>query len=134
LRKVKTKRKRIVRVQLERAIKKMGCAKTLTLDNGSEHCDHESLTKNTQVPVYFANPYTSSERGTNENANALVRHYLPKKTCFSNLTQTRLNEIEDLLNHRPRKCLNYLTPYEVHFNKPPQISPNKPLHFSPKSA
>ncbi len=75
----------------------------------------ESAHKST--PVYFAHPYTSSERGTNENSNALVRYSLPKKTS---------------LNHRPRKCLGYLTPWEIHFNHPPKI-PLKPLHFKPKS-
>jgi IS30 family transposase len=134
LRKTRTKRKRMVRIQLERAIRKMKHAKTLTLDNGSEFCDHQDLTQITKVPVYFAHPYTSSERGTNENSNALVRHFLPKKTSFTSLTQSRLNQIEDLLNHRPRKCLGYLTPAEVHFKRQPQISPKTVLHFRSKSA
>lgn len=69
LRKLKTKRKRTVRIQLERALRKMKHAQTLTLDNGSEFCDHPELTRNTRVPVYFATPYRSIERATNENAN-----------------------------------------------------------------
>jgi transposase, IS30 family len=134
LRKLKTKRKRGVRVQLERAIRKMKHAKTLTLDNGTEFCDHQELTRTTKVPVYFATPYRSTERGSNENANGLVRYFLPKKTCFKNLTQTRLNKIQDLLNHRPRACLSYLTPWEIHFKKYPKISHNKPLHLRSNSA
>jgi IS30 family transposase len=129
LRKLKTKKKKGVRVQLERAIRKMKHAKTLTLDNGSEFCDHRELTRSTNVPVYFATPYRSCERGTNENTNGLVRYFLPKKTSFHKLSQSRLNEIESLLNHRPRACLDYLTPHEVHFKKHPRSSKNKPLHF-----
>jgi IS30 family transposase len=117
LRKLKTKRKTHVRVQLERALRQLGSAKTLTLDNGNEFCDHEALTRATGVPVYFARPYRSIERASNENANGLVRYFLPKKTCFKTLTQARLNEIQALLNRRPRDCLSYLTPEEVHFNR-----------------
>ena len=120
LRKLPSKHKRLVRVQLERAIRKMGHANTLTLDNGTEFCDHQEVTRRTKVPVYFATPYRSTERATNENTNGLVRYYLPKKTCFKSLTQARLKEIQDLLNHRPRDCLGFLTPHEVHLNKPPK--------------
>ncbi|MEQ1876433.1 MAG: IS30 family transposase [Bdellovibrionia bacterium] len=94
---------------------KLGPAHTLTVDNGKEFCDHQQF----QVPVFFARPYCSTDRGTIENTNGLVRYYLPKKTSFKALTQTRLNEIQDRLNRRPRKCLGYLTPEEVHFKKPP---------------
>jgi len=134
LRKLRTKRKRGVRVQLERAIQKMKHAKTLTLDNGSEFCDHRNLTQTTGVPVYFATPYRSVERATNENANGLVRYFLPKRMSFHRLTQTRLNEIQDLLNHRPRACLGYLTPHEVHFNQKAKTFPLKPLRFCSDSA
>lgn len=127
LRKLNTKKKDPVRRALEQAIQQMKRhAHTLTLDNGSEFCDHRALTQTTGVSVYFAHPYCSSERGSNENANALVRYFLPKKTCFKNLTQTKLNEIQNLLNPRPREILGYLTPHEVQFNKPPQISSQKP--------
>jgi IS30 family transposase len=113
-------------VQLERALRKLGHAQTLTLDNGTEFCDHEQLTARTGVPVYFTHPYCSTDKGSIENANGLVRYFLPKKTCFKNLTQSRLNEIEDLLNHRPRDCLSYLTPHEVHFKSRSQVSLLKP--------
>lgn len=114
LRKLKTKRKRTVRIQLEHAIQKMKHTKTLTVDNGSEFYDHEALTKITDVPVYFTHPYCSTDKGSIENANALIRYYLPKRTSFKNLTQKKLNKIQDQLNHRPRKILNYLTPHEAH--------------------
>jgi len=125
LRKLNTKRKMSVRIQLERAVRKLGTVHTLTLDNGSEFCDHEAFTRATKVPVYFANPYSSIERALNENTNGLVRFFLPKKTCFKNLTQTRLNEIQDMLNTRPRDCLGYLTPEEVHFRRTPRSSRSK---------
>ena len=126
MRKLKTKRKRLVLVQLERALRKLQHTKTLTLDNGTEFCEHQTLTARTGIPVYFTHPYCSTDKASIENANALVRYFLPKKTCFKNLTQTRLNEIEAFLNHRPRQCLGYLTPYEVQFKSRPTISRLQP--------
>ena len=66
------------------------------------------------MKVYFTHPDSSTEHGSIENLNGLVRYYLPKRTSFARLTQSRLNEIEKLLNHRPRKCLGCLTPHAVH--------------------
>jgi IS30 family transposase len=130
LRKLKSKHKRLVLVQLERALRKLKHAQTLTLDNGTEFTDHAKLTQRTGVPVYFAHPYCSTDKGSIENANGLVRYYLPKKTCFKSLTQSKLNEIEGLLNHRPRECLAYLTPHEVHSNSASKISSlSKVLHL-----
>lgn len=85
---------------------------TDTLDNGSEFVLHEQFIPTT----YFADPYCSSQRGSNENANGLLRRYLPKKTNFSNLTQDDLNDILYEINHRPRKRLHFQTPQEV-FNR-----------------
>ena len=109
-------------------LRKLKTVHTCTEDNGSEFADHQTLTKNTGVPVYFTHPYSSCERGTVENTNGLVRYFLPKKTKFAKLTQTELNKIQDLLNHRPRKCLSYLTPKEVHFNQASRL--NSPLSSS----
>ena len=117
LRKVKTKRMGTVRRQLELALKKLGGAHTLTVDNGKEFFAHKELRRRTNVRVFFTHPYCSTERGSIENLNGLVRYYLPKRSSFDRLSQTRLNAIEQLLNHRPRKCLGYLTPHEVHFKK-----------------
>jgi IS30 family transposase len=66
--------------------------------------------------VYFADPYSSWQRGTNENTNGLIRQYLPKSRDLSTLTGAEVRMIETRLNHRPRKSLDYRTPYEV-FNK-----------------
>jgi IS30 family transposase len=127
LRKVKTKRMETVRKQLELALRKLRGAHTLTVDNGKEFFAHKELEKRTKVRVFFTHPYCSTERGAIENMNGLVRYYLPKRSSFARLSQTRLNEIEQLLNHRPRKCLGYLTPHEVHFKK-------KPLRSRPRVA
>jgi transposase, IS30 family len=117
LRLVRSKRMDVVRRQLEVALRKLGGARTLTVDNGKEFFAYRELELRANVRVFFTHPYCSTERASIENLNGLVRHYLPKRTSFAQLTQTRLNEIEASLNRRPRKCLGYLTPYEVHFKK-----------------
>lgn len=87
--------------------------KTLTLDNGSENAYHQKITEQIGTKCYFANPYHSWERGTNENTNGLIRWYLPKGTDFANVSEADIRNIEWLLNTRPRKTLNYKTPIEV---------------------
>ncbi len=89
-------------------------AKSFTLDNGSEFTHHEEITKETGVSVFFADPYTAWQRGSNENTNMLLRGYLPKRTNISNLTQNELDDIAEELNNRPRKRLGYLTPNEYY--------------------
>ena len=88
-------------------------AKTLTLDNGSEFVKHEQL-KARKVSVYFADPYSSWQRGSNENSNMLLRGYLPKRANIDELTQEDLDSIAEELNNRPRKRLGYRTPAEVY--------------------
>jgi len=88
--------------------------KSLTLDNGTEFHGFKELEAKLGIKVYFAQPYHSWERGTNENTNGLIRQYLPKGTCFKELTQRRCNEIEQELNDRPRKVLGFSTPNEVY--------------------
>jgi IS30 family transposase len=88
--------------------------KTLTLDNGTEFHGFKELEDKLDIKVYFAQPYHSWERGTNENTNGLIRQYLPKGSCFKELTQRRCNEIERELNNRPRKILGFSTPNEAH--------------------
>jgi len=68
------------------------------------------------MDIYFAEPYKPWQRGSNENTNGLIRQYLPKKMSLKNLTQVEADRIENQLNHRPRKCLDYLTPFEVFNN------------------
>jgi transposase, IS30 family len=87
--------------------------KSLTLDNGTEFHGFKELERELGIEVFFAQPYHSWERGTNENTNGLIRQYLPKRTCFKDLTQRQCNEIERELNDRPRKVLGFSTPNEV---------------------
>jgi IS30 family transposase len=86
---------------------------TLTFDNGKEFAQHQEIAKTLNTAVYFARPYHSWERGTNENTNGLVRQYLPKKTDFATVTDEAVEHIAYLLNTRPRKCLGWKTPMEV---------------------
>lgn len=87
--------------------------KTLTLDNGPENSDWESLQNKTGLTCYYAHPYCSGERGANENANGLLREYFPKKTDFSTIPISLLATVEMELNTRPRKRLGWKTPLEV---------------------
>lgn len=86
---------------------------SITYDNGSEFAGYDSIEKQTGIIAYFAFPYHSWERGTNENTNGLLRQFLPKKLRFDTVTQAQLDTVVRLINNRPRKRLNYLTPYEV---------------------
>jgi IS30 family transposase len=84
--------------------------KTLTLDNGTEFHNYAVLEQRFPVKVYFATPYHSWERGSNENFNGLLRQYLPKGTCMSAVSQTQCDHIADDLNNRPRKRFGFNTP------------------------
>lgn len=86
---------------------------TTTLDNGREYHWHAKLTETLGLGVYFADPYSSWQRGTNEYHNGLLRRYLPKRTDFTDLTQDELDDIVEEINNRSRKCLDYATPNEV---------------------
>ena len=88
-------------------------SKTMTNDRGLEFADHETTTAISGIKIYFCDPYSSQQRGTNENTNGLLRQYLPKGSDFSKLTDVELTKIEDELNSRPRRCLDWRTPYEV---------------------
>ena len=90
---------------------------TMTLDNGKEFSCHEKISEYTGCKVYFAHPYSSYERGLNENTNGLIRQYFPKKTDFREITSKDVKKVEFLLNHRPRKSLGFLTPNEFHRQK-----------------
>lgn len=87
--------------------------KTLTLDNGPENADHVAITHALGTKVYFAHPYHSWERGTNENTNGLIRWYLPKGTDFATVSNAEVAAIEWALNNRPRKRLGWRTPLEA---------------------
>ena len=88
---------------------------TITADNGKEFADHERIARDLRTNVYFAHPYSSWERGTNENMNGLIRQYFPKKRSFVTITQQEIEFVMDRLNNRPRKCLGFKTPNEVFF-------------------
>jgi len=90
---------------------------TITVDNGKEFCEHELIATGLQARIYFAHPYASWERGLNENTNGLVRQYFPKKYEFARIKTKDLQQVEDLLNNRPRKTLGYRTPNEVFFKQ-----------------
>jgi len=85
----------------------------MTYDNGIEMARHEKITQNTGVKIYFAHPYSSWERGTNENTNGLIRRYFPKGTDFNKISQKQLLSVQDKLNNRPRKIIGYKTPNEM---------------------
>jgi len=86
---------------------------TITGDNGKEFANHAQIAEALKAAFYFAHPYSAWERGTNENTNGLVRQYFPKNTNFSNTTFEEAFAVTDKLNHRPRKCLDFYTPFEV---------------------
>src|SRR5215212_7938183 len=87
---------------------------TVTADNGTEFHDYKGIEARTQVAFYFARPYHSWERGSNENANGLIRQYLPKGASMAGLSQQRCNAIARKLNTRPRKRLGFRTPLECY--------------------
>ena len=84
--------------------------KTITTDNGPEFAAHKDITKYLGVPMYFADPYCSWQKGAVENANKLIRQYIPKKDSFDNYTDKRIMSIQKKLNQRPREKLNFSTP------------------------
>jgi IS30 family transposase len=88
---------------------------TLTGDNGKEFAEHERIAHDLQADFFFAHPYAAWERGANENMNGLVRQYIPKIRELSSVTNNELDLIMFKLNHRPRKSLDFMSPFEVFF-------------------
>jgi len=86
---------------------------SITYDNGSENTEHLRTNKILGTKSYFCEPFHSWERGTGENTIGLVRRFFPKKTDFAKVSKNRVNAVERWLNHRPRKCLGFLTPLEA---------------------
>jgi IS30 family transposase len=113
----RAKRKDLVATEI---ITKMKCHRTecmtITYDNGREFTDHHRMAKALDARIYFAHPYSSWERGTNENTNGLIRQFFPKKMPLLKVSEQALQSTMDRLNHRPRKSLNWRTPHEAFSN------------------
>ena len=90
---------------------------TLTVDNGKEFSNHESVAATLQIKVYFADPYSAWQRGLNENTNGLIRQYVPKGSDIRTTTNKQIEHVMDRLNNRPRKSLGFLTPNEVFYER-----------------
>ena len=88
---------------------------TITSDNGLEFSNHKAISSSLACNYYFCHPYSSWERGLNEYTNGLIRQYFPKGSSFKNISAKNIQEVEDKLNHRPRKTLGWRTPYEVFY-------------------
>ena len=115
LRKVASKAADVVAQAMIELLSWVGHLETITSDNGKEFALHEFIAGQLRLDFYFAHPYSSWERGTNENTNGLIRQYLPKDRDLSTLTAQEELFIMDRLNLRPRKCLAFLSPFEVFF-------------------
>ena len=87
--------------------------KTCTVDRDREFAIYNEIENTLNIDVYFADPYASWQRGTNENTNGLLREFYPKRFDFSTITQNDLDIVVNIINNRPRKCLGYKTPAEV---------------------
>ena len=112
---LKAKDAETVRKSFARVVKRLPkeVFRSLTHDRGTEMHEHELFTKDTKVQVYFADPQSPWQRGTNENTNGLIRDFFPKGTDFSTVSNREIKRVQRLLNERPRKALDWRTPNEV---------------------
>lgn len=94
-----------------------GSFKSITADNGTEFHQYKRIEQQCDTKFFFANPFHSWERGSNENVNGLIRQYLPKTKSMEHITQQQCDAIADKLNSRPRKRFNFKTPEEIYFDK-----------------
>ena len=90
---------------------------TITTDNGTEFCDHKAIARALNTTVYFTDPYSSWQKGAIENANGLIRQYIPKSTHFRSISHQKIKQIMEKINARPREKLNFLTPNECFYEK-----------------
>ena len=107
-----------VRIAFARKFKHLppGLKRSLTYDNGQEMAQHKLFTKNTHIQVYFAHPHSPWERGTSENTNDILRQFFPKGINFDKVSLRQINNVQNLVNDRPRKTLGFSTPHEVFVN------------------
>jgi len=122
LARTKDRKPRRVRHKLQQLLKPLPPERrrSATFDRGQEFAEHELLTLRTQMRVFFADAYCPWQRGTCENTNGLIRQFLPKGTPLQAFSPQRLADVAELLNHRPRRVLDYLTPCEVFHNESPR--------------
>lgn len=90
---------------------------TLTLDNGKEFMDHELIEKSCDIKVYYCDPYSPRQKWSIENINWIIRNYIPKGADINNWTKKEIGKIQNKINFKPRKKLDYNTPYEVFYNE-----------------
>jgi IS30 family transposase len=119
LRRVANKQTNLVSQAIIDLLQWVPALESLTADNGKEFAAHQHISHTLSVDFYFAHPYASWERGTNENTNGLIRQYLPKNRTLKKITFQEELMIMDRLNLRPRKCLAFRTPFEVFFDHQP---------------
>lgn len=122
--KTKTKNARRVRQRIQLRLERLEPSqrRSLTFDNGTEFARCHLLERALGLRIYFAQPGRPYQRGTNENTNGLIRQFYPKGTDFSTVSHVDVARVEQLLNDRPRACLDYRTPREVFFEKHPPTS------------
>jgi IS30 family transposase len=107
-----------------------GARQSVTMDNGTEFSLHHQLLESLGILTYFADPYSSWQRGSNENRNGIIRRYLPKGTSFDSLTPQELADITDEINNRPMRILGYKTPAEAYAQETAKLNTtNHVLHF-----
>lgn len=114
--KIKRREAKEVRTTIIRRLsrKPKSMKRTITYDNGGENVSHIMINNQVGIKSYFCNPYHSWEKGTVENTIGIVRWFLPKKTDFAKVSDEQIKNIENWLNNRPRKCLNFMTPNEAY--------------------
>lgn len=118
LRSISSKQSDLVAQAVISLLKWVAPLESITADNGKEFAAHLDISQALSVNFYFAHPYASWERGTNENTNGLIRQYLPKSRNLKNVSFQEEIRIMDRLNLRPRKCLDFRSPFEVFFEHP----------------
>jgi IS30 family transposase len=121
--KVKRKSAALVSYSIRRLLEPLASRViTLTSDNGKEFAQHQEIATALQANFYFAHPYSSWERGLNENTNGLIRQYFPKKHDFTTILDKDISMVMNKLNNRPRKCLGFKTPNQVFFGIKPTVA------------
>ncbi len=98
-------------------LKNVGKIHSITFDNGLEFAKHKMIAEALNIDIYFADPYSSWQRGINENTNGLIRQYFPKDTDFTKVIEEQIQRVQEELNNRPRKTRGYKTPNELFFGK-----------------